>query len=235
VDPITGENFGTYIAKTINEETAGKASLKAYQRVRAHTAYPNLSVIYETASSWQGNSLVALLKWVEGDSLANLYGILPLVAEESGDASMEALVLRWCEDLCGALSRLHCVGLVHGDVSPPNIIVHHGEVTVTDYDLVTQNGSKASGCGAVMFCSPEAEQRYPVDFSDDLFALAASLLRAVADREPFCTQGARFDKTQGLRWLDDEKAEMPVFSEFASLATAPVREQRFASAMAALG
>jgi len=234
VDRTTGENFGTYVAKVINEEAPGNAALKAYQRVRAHTTYPNLSVIYETASTWQNNSLVALLKWVEGDSLANLYGVLPLVAEESGDASAQALVLRWCKDLCEALSRLHCVGLVHSDVSPPNIIVHHGEVTLTDYDLVTPNGTKPSGCGAVMFCSLQAEQRQPVRFSNDLFALAASLFRAITDREPFPTQGAGFDKTQGLQWLDDEKAEMPIFTAFASRATAPVGEQRFGSAMAAL-
>jgi hypothetical protein len=83
VDPTSGENFGTYVGKTINEEATGKAALKSYQRVRAHTAYPNLSVIYEMASSWQNSSFVALLKWVEGDSLDGLYGVLPLVAEEA--------------------------------------------------------------------------------------------------------------------------------------------------------
>ncbi|MBI2988702.1 MAG: protein kinase [Deltaproteobacteria bacterium] len=196
LDPATGENFGTYVAKTINEEAPGNAALKAYQRVRAHTAYPNLSVIYETASTWQNNSFVALLKWVEGDSLDNLYGVLPLVAEESGDASVEALVLRWCKDLCEALSRLHCAGLVHGDVSPRNIIVYHGEVTLTDYDLVTPNGTKASGCGALMFCSREAELRQPLSYTDDVFALGASLFRALTDREPFLPQGSSFDKQE---------------------------------------
>jgi serine/threonine protein kinase len=191
-------------------------------------------VIYETASTWQNNSFVALLKWVEGDSLDSLYGVLPLVAEESGDASVEALVLRWCKDLCEALSRLHCVGLVQGDVSPPNIIVHHGEVTLTDYDLVTQNRTKASGCGSVMFCSPQSEQREPLTFSDDVFALAASLFRAVTDREPFAPQGASFNKSKGAQWLESENTEMPFFTEFVSRATSPIPEQRFASAMAAL-
>jgi len=234
VDPATGENFGTYVGKTINEEAPGNAALKAYQRVRAHTAYPNLSVIYETASTWHNNSFVALLKWVEGDSLDSLYGVLPLVAEESGDASVEALVLRWCKDLCEALSRLHCAGLIHGDVSPRNIIVYHGEVTLTDYDLVTPNGTKASGCGALMFCSREAELRQPLSYSDDVFALAASLFRALTDREPFLPQGSSFDKSKGVQWLDDQKTEMPLLTEFVSRATSPIRDQRITSAMAAL-
>jgi serine/threonine protein kinase len=234
VDPATAENFGTYVGKVIDEEAPGKSALKAYQRVRAYTSYPNLSVIYEIASEWQNNSFVALLKWVEGDSLANLYGVLPLVAEESGDASVEALLIRWCKDLCEALSRLHCVGLVHGDVSPANIIVQHGEVTLTDYDLVTPNNTKSSGCGAVMFCSPQVELCKPLSYSDDVFALSASLFRAVTDREPFSPQGGSFDKSKGVGWLEGEKTEMPLFAEFVSRATLPVPEQRFASAMAAL-
>ena len=234
VDPATGENFGTYVAKVIHEEAPGKAALKAYQRVRSHTAYPNLSVIYETASDWQNNSFVALLKWVEGDALSSLYGVIPLVAEESGDASPEALVLRWGKDLCEALSRLHCVGLVHGDVSSSNIIVHQGEVSLTDYDLVTLAGNAASGHGAAMFCSPQAEQYQPLSFSDDVFALATSLFRAVTDREPFPVHGASFDKTKGAQWQDDEKGKMPLFAEFVSRATTPIPEHRFTSAMVAL-
>ncbi|UVT22058.1 MAG: NERD domain-containing protein [Nitrospira sp.] len=234
VDPATGENFGTYVAKVINEEASGKAALKAYQRVRAHTSYPNLSVIYEAASTWQNNSFVALLKWVEGDALSSLYGVIPLVAEESGDASIEVLVLRWSKDLCEALSRLHRVGLVHGDVSPANIIVHHGEVCLTDYDLVTLVGNLPSGHGAVMFCSPQAEQHKPLTFSDDVYALGASLFRAAIDREPFPVQGATFDKSKGVQWQDEEKVRMPLFAEFLSRATTPIPEHRFASAMVAL-
>lgn len=234
VDPHTGENFGTYVAKVINEEASGRAALKAYQRVRAHTAFPNLSVIYETANTWQGNSFVALLKWVEGDTLSSLYGVIPLIAEESGDSSLEILILRWIKDLCEALSRLHCVGLVHGDVSPSNIIVHQGEVCLIDYDLVTPSGNTASGHGSAMFCSPQAEQHYPLSFADDIFALATSLFRSVTDRDPFPALGASFDKSKGIQLQEEEKVKTPIFSEFASRATAPVPQQRFSSAMAVL-
>jgi hypothetical protein len=56
-----------------------------------------------------------------------------------------------------------------------------------------------------MFCSPQSEQREPLTFSDDVFALAASLFRAVTDREPFAPQGASFDKSKGAQWLEGEK------------------------------
>lgn len=234
VDRESGENYGTYVGKVINDEIPGNVALKAYQRVKAYTSNPNLSVIHETAQTWQSHSFVALLKWVEGDSLANLSGVLPLVAEESNGMLLESLLLGWCDDLCRALSRLHSAGLVHGDVSPANIIVHHGEVTLTDYDLVTPSGTASAGCGAKCYCSPQAEQRLPLSFSDDIFALAAALFKAVTDREPFAAKGAGFDKSGGLKWLDAEKAELPVFTEFASRATSPAVEQRFASAAAAL-
>jgi hypothetical protein len=40
VDPASGENFGTYVGKTINEEAAGNAALKAYQRTLPIPTFP---------------------------------------------------------------------------------------------------------------------------------------------------------------------------------------------------
>ncbi len=74
VDRDSGESYGTYVGKVINDEIPGNVALKAYQRVKAYTSNPSLSVIHETAQTWQKHSFVALLKWVEGDSLANLLG-----------------------------------------------------------------------------------------------------------------------------------------------------------------
>ena len=41
--------------------------------------------------------------------------------------------------MCDALAQLHEVGLVHGDVSPRNIIVDGSSVTLTDFDTATDS------------------------------------------------------------------------------------------------
>ena len=74
--------------------------------------------------------------------LSDLSGVIGLHAEELGEKSAEVLLTRWLEDLCDALWQFHRVGLVHGDVSPRNIIVQVGEVVLTDYDTVANVGSQ---------------------------------------------------------------------------------------------
>ena len=78
---------------------------------------------------------------------------LPIAAEDSGDDSVESLLIRWSLDVCQALSSLHIQGLVHGDVSPRNLICDRGGLTLTDYDLVTTVGKSAwgTGCNRVLF------------------------------------------------------------------------------------
>ena len=41
VDPETGENFGTFVAKVMKSPESGRAALQAYQRVRSHTTPPS--------------------------------------------------------------------------------------------------------------------------------------------------------------------------------------------------
>lgn len=234
VAPETGENFGTYVAKVIKNRDAGMAALQAYQRVRSHTAAPGLSVVFETASEWEPDRVVALLKWVEGDSLDGLNGVLPLVAEECGDDSVEALLRRWISEVCSALTTLHEQGLVHGDVSPRNLIHHRGGLTLTDYDLVTPAGRQSWGVGAEAFCAPEVKRREPLQATDDLFALAATLFEVAFDHPPFPSLTGTLDKSHGLYWKPGERESLPKLAVFFERATHPQRDRRFYDAREAL-
>lgn len=234
VDRASGENFGTFVAKVMKSRESGSAALQAYQRVRAHTTVPGLSVVFETASEWGQDHVVALLKWVEGDSLDGLAGVLPIAAEESGDETVEELLIRWSVDVCKALSMLHSRGLVHGDVSPRNLIRDGGSLTLTDYDLVTPVNQVAWGVGASAYSSPEAQRREPLTFSDDLFALAASVFEVAFDRTPFRSPKGSLDKGSGLDWDNGEKDSLPRLAAFLDKATSPDKAFRFVDAFSAL-
>lgn len=234
VDRETGENYGTYVAKVIRTREAGTAAIRAYNRVRSRSTHPGLAAVFEVDTEWAPDRVLALLKWVEGDSLDTLRGVLPLVVEECGEDSLQSLLERWLREACEALAVLHSEGLVHGDVSPRNLIYHRGGLVLTDYDLVTPAGQPAWGIGARAYCSPEAEQRQPLQPSDDIFALAASLFEVVFDRQPFTSQAGALDKTKGLDWQPSERETLGPIAEFFDLATHPDRTRRFKDAMAAL-
>jgi serine/threonine protein kinase len=234
VDRETGETFGTFVAKVMKSQDSGQAALQAYQRVRSHTANAGFSVVFETASNWQPNRIVALLKWIEGDSLDGLAGVLAIVADEAGDSDVEALLIRWLRECCESLAALHTQGLVHGDVSPRNLIHHCGGLTLTDYDLVTPIGKSAWGAGAAAYCSPEAQRRDPVAPSDDFYALAASLFEIALDHPAFASPLGALDKSHGLDWRPGERESLPKLAAFFDQATHIDRTRRFEDARSAL-
>ncbi len=229
LDAHSDEKFGTYVAKLVRDSEDGEAAIRAYKRVRAYTTHPNLSTIHEIAPGWEADRFVALMKWVEGQPMQDLTGVLSLYADDLGEPSVVALAQRWLLDLCGALGELHRVGLVHGDVSPKNLIVQGGNVVLTDYDTVIQAGEAARG-GTLPYASPEAQARSGILPRDDIYSLAASLFHCLTDRDPF-SYGTELRKDLGLNW--DGIEGFDALRHFFDRATHPDPEQRFPDALAA--
>lgn len=231
VDDRSDELYGTYVAKLIYREGDAESALRAYRKARAYTIHPHLSAIHEIAPEWRPDRFAALLKWVEGMPLSDLSGILSLHAEELGETSLEALVLRWLDDLCDALWNLHRVGLVHGDVSPRNIIVQGGEVVLTDYDTVADTASVPRQRNP-LYASEGVESGVAIHPGDDIFALAASIFYALFDKDPFLF-GAQRAKNRGLNWEGVATEGLNRVVEFLDRATSPTGGDRFVDASVA--
>ena len=233
LDPKSQESLGHYVAKVVLEAPTGREVLKSYRRAHAHLHHSALSTIFEVAREWQENSILALLTWIEGEPLSNYLGELSLVAEERSKRGTEACLLNWLSELCTALDKLHGNGLVHGDVSPGNLILTDNLVVLTDYDLVTQIGGLASSHGVSLYCSPSRAEQHPVNPSDDFYSLAASFYHAIFGRKPFQYGGNR-SKDRGLNWDGIDCTEFPVIRQFLDRATAPTAAQRYRSSSEAL-
>jgi len=178
IEPSTNEELGTYVAKVAHNEETGQRVLKAYSLARSHLGrHSGLSTIFEVARKWEENQFIALMTWIEGAPLGEFVGVFPLLAEEQQETSSEALALRWLRVMCEALDVLHRNGLVHGDVSPRNMIVSGSHLVLTDYDFVSKMGEPAGGPGTVLYCSPSCLERRPASASDDIYALAASFFQ----------------------------------------------------------
>ena len=235
LDPTTGEDLGTYVAKVVHDRAMGQQVLRAYERAHSHLRHP-LSTIFEVAPEWRANGFVALMTWIEGEPLGEFSGLFSILAEDLQDESGEALALRWLRTACEALGVLHRNDLVHGDVSPHNLIVSDGNLVLTDYDLVGRVGERAAAPGTVRYCAPSYREGRPAAPSDDLYALAASFFHVLFDKEPF-RHGDILAKERGLSWEGVERAEYGTVAAFLDRATDPDPEKRFATvadAMAAL-
>jgi len=231
VDAKSDELYGTYVAKLIHHEEDAAAALRAYRKARAYTTHRNLSAIHEIAPEWRPDRFVALLKWIEGTPLSDLTGILALHAEDIAEASLQSLALRWLGDMCNALWELHRVSLVHGDVSPRNLIVHAGNIVLTDYDTVADVGSRPRSRN-LLYASQAVSTGDPIHPRDDLFSLAATFFHVLFDREPFLFGTDRI-KTVGCNWDQLDTTGLERVAEFISRATSQDPDQRFEDARAA--
>lgn len=233
VDPDTGDELsGPYVAKAITNGEAGAEAAKAYAKVRAQTGTPHLAGVLEVASNWQPNEITALLKWIKGEPLNEWAGALPLYFDELGSGTRDELSLEWIRDLCEGLAQLHQVGLIHGDVSPRNIIVDGSNVTLTDFDTAGAAASVPLGA-TTHYCAPDVEAGISVNATDDIFALGATMFHVLFDNHPF-QYDIGLNKARGLNWHGIDRSEWKRVAAFLDRATHPDKTKRFASAMDAL-
>jgi serine/threonine protein kinase len=229
IERTTKEDLGTYVAKVGHDGQTGRRVLKAYSLARSHLGrHAALSAIFEVAREWRENDFIALMTWIEGSPLGEFTGVFPLLAEEQQEASSEALALRWLRALCEALDVLHRNGLVHGDVSPRNVIVSGSDLVLTDYDFVGKIGEPISAPGTILYCSPSYHEKRAASPSDDIYALAASFFHVIFEKEPFQYSGT-LAKERGLNWEEVDRREWPTLCAFLDKATHRDPEQRFGS------
>ena len=229
IDSATGGDLGAYVAKVVFDRRTGERVLHAYNLAHSHLAESvALSTIFEITEKWRENGFVALMRWIEGEPLSELAGVLPILAEDFHEDSGEALAYRWLRVICDALDVLHRNGLVHGDVSPRNMIISDGEIVLTDYDCIAKVGT-AAAAGTVMYSPHIRHEECLAKPSDDFFALGASFFHVLFDKEPFIYDGNR-TKERGLNWDGVDREAYPTVAAFLDQATHPDPEQRIKSA-----
>lgn len=221
-DSETESEFGSYVAKVLTKPEEAAGVLTSYKKVRAYT-HPNLATIHEIGGV--EDHFAALMKWVEGVPLDDLVGLLPLHADDIGEQNCERMVLKWLRTLCRALGTLHRAGMIHGDVSPKNIIVSGNDVVLTDFDTATEPGGQPRG-GTYQYSSSAVQEQAAVSASDDIFALAATMFYAVFDREPF-RHGTEVKKESGLYWKGIDVGQWDTLGAFLDRATDKHPAKRF--------
>ena len=172
------------------------------------------------------------MSWVDGIPFAEFAGKLTLLARNR-DMDAQEKAARWMRSMCEALDVLHRNGLVHGDVSPRNMIVSGEDLVLTDYDCVTRIGDAVTSRGATLFCSPSRELGEPASPAHDIHALAASFFQILFDREPFPRDGGATRKGE-LDWNQEERKLYPALARFLDRAVDAESEDSFPSAGAAL-
>lgn len=159
------------------EEFLGEA------RIAASLLHPNIVTLYDAGDAGQGLYLV--MEYVEGKTLLALLGQRPRFGLPE--------VLYLAQQVGSGLAHAHARGVVHGDITPANIMVSRTRaVKIMDFGLAkTRERALAATTtirGTPPYMPPEQIQGKGMGAQSDLYALACTLYHMATGAPPF-TEG----------------------------------------------
>jgi len=178
---------GDWVAlKRVLPDEAGERRFFREARALALLNHPAV-VRYVAHGPLEGGEHYIAMEWVEGPTLRQRLDQSPLPLEGS-----LALVRR----VASALGHAHGLGIVHGDLSPSNLLLSGGfpeQVKLVDFGLARHRADRAEPTldgvgpmGTMGYLAPEqARGLGKVDARSDLFALGAILFECISGKAAF--------------------------------------------------
>ena len=152
-------------------------------QIAASLLHPNIVTLYDAGDAGQGLYLV--MEYLEGKTLAALLGQRPRFGLPE--------VLYVAQQVGAGLVHAHARGVVHGDITPANIMVSKSRaVKIMDFGLAkTRERALAATTtirGTPPYMAPEQIQGKGMTPQSDLYALACTLYHMATGAPPF-TEG----------------------------------------------
>ncbi|GHJ41765.1 serine/threonine-protein kinase [Streptomyces sp. TS71-3] len=181
-DELLERPVAVKFAHLANLTDTGKLRTEAVNAARLH--HPNIVAVFDFVE--EGDTCMIVLEYVAAPSLAR-------IVAERGPLSPEEAGAIGCQ-IADALAASHAQSVVHGDVTPENILVRpDGVAKLTDFGISralwsepTYDGTRAVGVhGKPSYLPPEVAQGRPLVKASDVFALGATLYAAVEGHSPY--------------------------------------------------
>lgn len=142
-----------------------------------HVDCPHLPRILEVAE--KDGEVVVLEEYIQGDTLSFLLECGPLSPVRAR---------RITRQLCVALWVLHCLGAVHRDVKPENVILCGDQAVLIDFDasrlFKPDNTEDTQVLGTTGYAAPEQYGLSQTDGRADIYALGILLNVLLTGRHP---------------------------------------------------
>jgi serine/threonine protein kinase len=181
-DPELGRHVALKIL--LPEMAANPTFLERFRReavAMAQVRHPHVLQVYELGLQFKQPFFT--MELVDGSDCATYI-------EQSRQLTVAELARIGMQAAQG-LAAAAAVGLVHRDVKPANLLLHRGDVKVSDFgiarDVDARGGLTQSGIvmGTPEYMAPEQALGQPVDPRADLYALGVSLFQLATLRLPF--------------------------------------------------
>ncbi|SFW84401.1 protein kinase domain-containing protein [Amycolatopsis australiensis] len=167
----------------IGQAAGDQAALRALREARlaARLRHPHAVTVHDVVEEAGRPYLV--MEYLPSRSLAGI--LLDREALPEGDVARLGL------QIASALAAAHAEGIVHRDVTPANVLVaESGAAKIADFGIsrATGEGTVTGGgfiAGTPAYLAPEVAGGGEAGFPADVYALGATLYRALEGRPPF--------------------------------------------------
>ena len=162
-------------------------------RIAAQLQHSNIAQIYELKS--EGDTFYIVLEYVPGKDLRALFEHGRAVKRAMPLAQACYIIMQVCEGLEYAHNKKdrhgRPLGLIHRDVSPPNVLVsYEGEVKLIDFGVAKAAGRASQTQAGILkgkfgYMSPEQVRGATIDRRSDVFSLGAVLWEILCNQRLF--------------------------------------------------
>lgn len=139
----------------------------------ARVDHPGVVRVLHADATADGRPFLAM-ELVSGAPLTDLLGATPLATPLAHELSRQ---------LVGALAAAHAAGVVHGDVSPDNVLITTGvpaRAVLIDFGMARLHDGGAAAGGTPGYLAPELLAGEPPTPRSDVFAAAVVIVRMLA-------------------------------------------------------
>jgi predicted Ser/Thr protein kinase len=173
------------LKETLAETDELRRAFEREARLLANLRHPALPKVLDHFG--EGAGLFLVMEFIPGDDLG-------VMLERRGYAFAPEEVLRWAEQLLGALEYLHALDppVLHRDIKPSNLkLVSRDQIVLLDFGLAKGSAGQMTRAGdrSVLGYSPnysplEQIQGAGTDAGSDLYALGATLYHLLTGVRP---------------------------------------------------
>jgi serine/threonine protein kinase len=151
-------------------------------KIIAQFNHENIIKIYDIEDLYQ--TVFIIMEYLEGRALNDL---LELFGTISFPRTVDFLI-----QICNGLSYAQQKGIIHRDISSPNIFVQPNErLKIIDFGLACPIGTEDLICGgALPYLAPELIDGDPADQRSDIYSLGITLYEMVTGKRPYPEENA---------------------------------------------
>jgi serine/threonine protein kinase len=173
------------LKETLAETDELRRAFEREARLLANLRHPSLPKVLDHFT--EGTGMFLVMEFIPGDDLGRML-------EERGRSFAPDEVLRWAEQLLGALEYLHSLDppVLHRDIKPSNLkLVSRDQIILLDFGLAKGSAGQMTRTadGSVLGYSPnysplEQIQGAGTDERSDFYALGATLYHSMTNVRP---------------------------------------------------